>query len=126
MTRNRVIKQMMVVSQDAMDGRHDYEETALFGTDGAPVSITAFTGTGATIPLTGYAGHAAGNLGATDKVNEAFGKLEARLATAEALLITHTSEIADHETRVDDLETLTGSHTTELADHESRLDVLEA
>lgn len=101
---NRVVRQFMVVSQAAMKPNQEYGEVALFGTDGAPVSVTAFTGTGATVPMTGYAGHAAGNVAAADTLNDAVGKLEARVLALETLIALHVTELADHESRLDVLE----------------------
>lgn len=84
MSTNRIARQMIVVSQAAVRANQETSDVALFAPDGSPVVTTAFTGTGATVPMTSYAGHAAGNVAAADTVNDAIGKLEARIAALEA------------------------------------------
>lgn len=55
---------------------------ALFDMAGNPIDLT--TDTGAEVLLTGYTPHAVGAVIATDSVNIAIAKLEARVAALEA------------------------------------------
>lgn len=82
---HQVVTQAIVVEGRAPRRNMTYERISLFDVNGDPISLTpAAPQTGATVPLTGYAAHAVGNVAAGDSANVAIAKLEARIAALEA------------------------------------------
>jgi hypothetical protein len=78
---NQITTQMIVVAQPAIKPSPGIERVALFNPDGSVAGISADTG--ATVVMTGYTSHAAGAVGATDTLNVAMEKLEARIIALE-------------------------------------------
>lgn len=86
-SEHQVVEKAIVVTDGRLDPNQINTRLALFAEDGTPINLPAAvpaTPTGANVPMTGYAGHAAGNVVVGDKVNDAIGKLEARIAALEA------------------------------------------
>lgn len=83
MTNTQVTEQVMIVEQATINSGQCVTRMALFETDGSPVStILAEVPDGGDILLTGFTAGSAAALAATDTVNGAFGKLQARTLSA--------------------------------------------
>lgn len=81
MPTNQVTKQLVVMSQDALDSTRLPEQVALFNSDGTVLTVVQTT---AAMVLTGYAiAGAAAAVAASDTVNIALGKLEKRILDLE-------------------------------------------
>jgi hypothetical protein len=86
MTNNQVVEQAIVVTQASIKSGQAVTQIALFESDGSPVStILAEVPDGGDVLLTGYTTGSAAALAATDTVNAAFAKLEARTLAAPAV-----------------------------------------
>jgi hypothetical protein len=86
MTNNQVVEQAVIVTQDAIKSGQAVTQIALFESDGSPVStLLAEVPDGGDILLTGFTTGSAAALAATDTVNEAFAKLQARTLSAPAI-----------------------------------------
>lgn len=86
-TDHQRVERAVVVTDGRIDTNQATTRLALFTPSGDPINLPAAvpaTPTGANVPMTGYAGHSAGDVVAADKVNDAIGKLEARIAALEA------------------------------------------
>jgi hypothetical protein len=79
---NQKVTQAVLVSQSAMNPHQGTEQFALFDASGTSLPLTADTG--ATVVLTGYTIQSAAAVAATDTVNHAIGKLEARIVALES------------------------------------------
>ncbi len=76
-------KQAVVTSQTSIDSSQVVEPIALFNADGTPVALDAMQlQTGADVVLTGYV-PVTGDILATDTLNEAIAKFEARIEALE-------------------------------------------
>jgi hypothetical protein len=82
MSNAQKVTQALVVT-GPINPTQDVERIALFNSDGTPVTFDG-TETGAQVLMTGYTAQSAGNVAATDTVNHAVAKLEARIAALEA------------------------------------------
>lgn len=81
------VETAIVVSNGEIDPSQASTQLALFTTAGAPINLDetdAVPQTGANVLLTGYTAGAADDVEATDTVNAALAKLEARIAAVEA------------------------------------------
>lgn len=78
--------QGVVSDQASMNPKQQSVRFALFKEDGSPVDLGSVgtEPTGAQVVLTGYSGQSAANVAATDTINHAIAKLEARIAALEA------------------------------------------
>lgn len=83
MTSSQNVKQAVVVAQTNISSSQNAERIALFHPDGTAVTLSAAQ-TGADVKLTGFTTGAAGALAATDSVNVALGKLQARIVALES------------------------------------------
>ncbi len=80
----KVKKQLVVVPDASWTPNQVSEEVGLFNADATPISLAALTvQTADDILMTGYVIGVAGALAATDTINEALGKLEARIEALE-------------------------------------------
>jgi hypothetical protein len=77
----QAVTQAILVVQPSMQNGKATEKIALFDSAGNPVTMPEI---GSAILLTGYTTHAVGSVLATDTVNVAIAKLEARIAVLEA------------------------------------------
>jgi len=80
MNSNQMVKQAIIVEQASMAKHNTAAQIALFDENGDPVKINP---NGEEIVLTGYESGEAGEVAASDTVNEAIAKLEARIAALE-------------------------------------------
>jgi predicted component of type VI protein secretion system len=86
MTNNQVVEQAVIVTQASIKSGQTVTQIALFESDGSPVStLLAEVPDGGDILLTGFTTGSAAALAATDTVNEAFAKLQARTLAAPAI-----------------------------------------
>lgn len=86
MSNNQITEQAVVVSQTTLNPNLGIKQLALFDQAGEPIDLdgaTPVSQTGQNILLTGFSAGSAGNVEATDTVNQALAKLEARLAALE-------------------------------------------
>lgn len=83
---NQAVVQSVVVAQSALDPSQTVQKLALFNEDGETLEVTDLAAgvTGADIVLTGYEAVTGDDLAATDTVNAALAKLEARVAALES------------------------------------------
>ena len=80
---NQKVTQAVLVAQSTINPGQGIEQLALFDASGNPITLPLDTAqTGASVVLTGYTTHAAGAISATDTVDVALAKIEARLAAA--------------------------------------------
>lgn len=75
------VVQAVVVDQSELTGSQFPMQLALFTPDGDAISIAPDTG--ATVKLTGFTTGTAGSVAATDTVNQALAKLQARIVALE-------------------------------------------
>lgn len=87
MMNTMITKQAVVSTQTKVNPTQIAEKFVLFDEDGQPFSFDAQDGSD--VILTGYASHAVGDVSATDSVNVAIAKLEARVAALETALAAH-------------------------------------
>jgi len=78
---DQAIQQAVLTSLPAPNPNTTTVRLAVFNADGSPASLP---GSGAQMKLTGYTSGSAGNVSATDSVNAAIAKLEARIAALES------------------------------------------
>lgn len=83
MNPNNPTRQVVPVTAAAARPGQPFEKMAFFGSNGLPLTGVGVPDTGVTVKLTGYAPHAAGAVSATDTVNDAIAKLEARVVALE-------------------------------------------
>lgn len=74
-------KQFTIIPLTQKQRNYPTEQVAFFGADGSPL-IVGVPDTGATVKLTGYVAPSGSNVVATDSVNQAIAKLDARLRAA--------------------------------------------
>ena len=85
MDLNQAVTQAVVTTQSEINQSQVTERIAFFDEDGNPVNVAdAAAPTGASVTLTGYESGSSGDVAATDSVNAAIAKLEARIAALEA------------------------------------------
>ena len=122
---NQIVKQAIVVAQDAPKPNQQMERIALFNEAGAAVLAVTFdeTPTGEDVLLTGYVAGDPDDVEATDNVNEAIAKVEAKADTPDTGAdVVLTGYVAGS---VDDVEA-TDTVNEAIAKLEARLAVLEA
>jgi hypothetical protein len=89
---NQKVTQAIVVASSAIGPpSQGVERIALYNPDGTPITTAADTG--ATVVLTGYSAQAKAPVGATDTVNQAIAKLEARINTPTIVALTDAATI---------------------------------
>ena len=85
MDLNQAVTQAVVTTQSEINQSQVTERIAFFDEDGNVVDVTGGgSATGASVVLTGYESGSSGDVAATDSVNAAIAKLEARIAALEA------------------------------------------
>lgn len=82
---SQATSQAVLVSQAALNEEQAYERLALFDDDGTPVTSLAAIGTGV---LTGYVAGTDDDVAATDSINEAIAKVEAKAQVGYAVSVT--------------------------------------
>jgi hypothetical protein len=82
MSTGQKIMQAVVIDRPAMTDGQMALQLSLFNPDGTPATVTPQTG--ANVKLTGFTTGAAGAVAATDTINQAIAKLQARIVALEA------------------------------------------
>lgn len=80
---NNPVRQVTPVLLTGLIPNHPIEKVGFFNSAGVPFDPSVAP-TAAAVLMTGYTAHAVGNVAAGDTLNQAMGKIEARVAALEA------------------------------------------